>query len=210
MACHHTVPLSGPVQPSCTPCKRLSVLHSQVETPDACRTTAVISINVRLNRLPRARSMDSWDMTYGTLKLDEETFNDDFHVFGLYWDDKQMVRVLKKHYDKVVENLRKATMGQRDREALCTAHTVQSRAGVGGTVAEAFRPLVVTTVVGIAPRLGRGQLCSLQAAEIREACQTRGVQHQNLVQKNTPNKHVSPYLVPSQKSCTASAIVQTP
>lgn len=100
MACHQTVPLTGSVQPSCTPCKHLSVLYSQVEAPDACRTTAVMSINARLNHLPRARSMDSWDMTYGTLKLDEETFNDDFHVFGLYWDDKQMVRVLNKYYNK--------------------------------------------------------------------------------------------------------------
>lgn len=38
--------------------------------------------------------MDSWDMTYGvyTLEEDEGTFNDDFHTFGFYWDDKEMVR----------------------------------------------------------------------------------------------------------------------
>lgn len=63
-------------------------------------------------------------------------------------------------------------MGERDGEAFCAAHTVQSRAGLGGTVADAFRPLVVTAVVGIASRLGRGRLCSLQAAEIGEASQT--------------------------------------
>ncbi|CAM9391044.1 unnamed protein product [Laminaria digitata] len=34
--------------------------------------------------------MDSWDLTYGTMKLDGSTFNDDFHTFGLYWDETQM------------------------------------------------------------------------------------------------------------------------
>ena len=31
-------------------------------------------------------------MTYGVTRLDKgTTFNDDFHVFGLYWDETQMV-----------------------------------------------------------------------------------------------------------------------
>lgn len=38
-------------------------------------------------------SMDSWDQTYGTYTLEgEDTFNDDFHTFGFYWDEKEMVR----------------------------------------------------------------------------------------------------------------------
>lgn len=36
--------------------------------------------------------MDSWDMSYGKMKLDSGTFNDDFHTFGLYWDETHMVR----------------------------------------------------------------------------------------------------------------------
>lgn len=37
--------------------------------------------------------MDSWDQTYGvhTLDGDEGTFNDEFHTFGFYWDEKNMV-----------------------------------------------------------------------------------------------------------------------
>lgn len=38
--------------------------------------------------------MDAWDKTYGVYTLDEAegTFNDDFHTFGLYWDENEMVR----------------------------------------------------------------------------------------------------------------------
>lgn len=47
-----------------------------------------------MNTARPLRSMDSWDLTYGTIKLDGRTFNDDFHTFGLYWDETQMVRVV--------------------------------------------------------------------------------------------------------------------
>lgn len=41
----------------------------------------------------RCHSMDSWDQTYGTYALgkDKGTFNDDFHTFGFYWDENEMV-----------------------------------------------------------------------------------------------------------------------
>lgn len=44
--------------------------------------------------------MDSWDATYGVKKLDEGTYSDDFHTFGLYWDEHELVRGERQKYDK--------------------------------------------------------------------------------------------------------------
>lgn len=38
------------------------------------------------------RRMDAWSDTFASNTLEEGTFNDDFHVFGLYWDENEMVR----------------------------------------------------------------------------------------------------------------------
>lgn len=45
-------------------------------------------------------SMDCWEKTYGIKQADEGTFNDDFHIFGLYWDEYVMVRAKRSAYHR--------------------------------------------------------------------------------------------------------------
>ncbi|CAN0317576.1 unnamed protein product [Ascophyllum nodosum] len=48
-------------------------------------------------------SMNSWNMTFGATRLDKgTTFNDDFHVFGLYWDETQMYTYLDTDDNRVL------------------------------------------------------------------------------------------------------------
>eukprot|EP00752_Nemacystus_decipiens_P007385 g6605.t1 len=47
-------------------------------------------------------TMDSWDQTYGTYALEEGTFNDDFHTFGLYWDEKEMYTYIDDDSNRVL------------------------------------------------------------------------------------------------------------
>ncbi|CAM9435429.1 unnamed protein product [Ectocarpus sp. 12 AP-2014] len=49
-------------------------------------------------------SMDAWDETYGVYTLDEAegTFNDDFHTFGLYWDENEMYTYIDDDSNRVL------------------------------------------------------------------------------------------------------------
>ncbi|CAN0135126.1 unnamed protein product [Ectocarpus fasciculatus] len=48
--------------------------------------------------------MDAWDETYGVYTLDEAegTFNDDFHTFGLYWDENEMYTYIDEDSNRVL------------------------------------------------------------------------------------------------------------
>lgn len=60
------------------------------------KTSQSRHLPISLHPPPRFTSMDSWDATYGVKKLDKGTYNDDFHTFGLYWDEHELVRKGKK------------------------------------------------------------------------------------------------------------------